>query len=134
MLKQKPDTVDSHAMTATALSRDEVMIKHEETSGGDCVRYIADAGDVDPMATTLRWFTIAKSDLVAAAFVAQSWHGGQFSALYKLTCGDFSYETLRESERELVRALQRANVSSEEWVEAQSALDTLQRVTSHFDV
>ncbi len=28
-------------------------------------------------------------DLVAAAFVAREWHGGQFTALYKLGCGEW---------------------------------------------
>lgn len=115
-----------------SMAEETMTIKHEDTSGGDYVRYIADTGEIDPLATTLNWFTMPKSDLVAAAFVARDWHSGQFSALYRLSCADFSFETLQGAESELIQAVQRANVSPEEQSEAQSALETLQQVTSYF--
>ncbi len=42
---------------------------------------------------------------MGCAFVAREWHGGQWSALYALGCGDFSPETVDGAHDELGRAL-----------------------------
>jgi hypothetical protein len=113
--------------------RGDMEIKHEKTSGGDYVQYTEDA----ELTTTQRWLTVPESELAAAAFTAQNWHGGQWSALYRLSCGDYTFATLARAEVELRAAMTAAensgHVSGSEWLDARSALETLSRVTSHFE-
>lgn len=60
-----------------------------------------------------RTLRVYKGNLVYAGFVARDWHGGQWSALYSLGCGNFDYETVCDASRELARALERIDTDAD---------------------
>ena len=78
---------------------------------------------------------VERDAIVSAAFVARDWHGGQWSYLYRLQCGDFSYDTVSGAASELARAIEKHPVTNDEtydadgMIEAQQALADLERVT-----
>jgi hypothetical protein len=43
--------------------------------------------------------------LALAAFVARDYHGGQWTGLYALSCGDYSLDTLNRAGSELSAAI-----------------------------
>lgn len=43
---------------------------------------------------------VYRGNIVTAAFIAQVWHGGQWTALYSLGCGSFDYATIERAHAE----------------------------------
>lgn len=97
------------------------MVSHVETPGYYIVYTCGD-----------RTLKVWKGDLVACAFVAADWHGGQWSTLYRLSCGeDYSYNTVVQAYSELALALAHAPTiadDDESYDDARSALETLNRI------
>ena len=69
---------------------------------------------------------VSRDSIVAAAFVARDWHGGQWSALYRLQCGNFDYETIQDAAAELARAIERYPVSNDETYDADAIIEANQ--------
>ena len=91
---------------------------------------VSDAGEVYTYQRGISRLRVWKGDLAIAAFVAAEWHGGQWSALYRLSCGDYSHDTIGDAARELRAALGKCgpDVDDESYVQACSALETLAKI------
>jgi len=83
---------------------------------------------------------LPRMPLVEAAFVARDWHGGQFTGLYRLSCGSLDYDTVRDAGNELCAALAKAQVAgkdmlSDEYYGAELAASHLRtasdRISAH---
>jgi hypothetical protein len=99
----------------TEIQPDE--IQHTETD--DHVEY--------RNARTGKKLRVSRMGLVAAAFTASDWHGGQWSDLYALSCGAFDYDTVVSAATELARATDKADPDrvDDDAIEALAALDEI---------
>lgn len=71
-------------------------------------------------------------DLARAAFIAQDWHGGQASALYRLGCAQWAHLTRDDiaealAEFEDCRDHDYIEITDEEAAELDDAIDALRR-------
>jgi hypothetical protein len=84
---------------------------------------------------------LSEEERMSLPFIARDWHGGQWSGLYALNCGDLSDSTLERARWELhhaIHVLDSAPLSDElsgddSFQEALDALESLERACSSDD-
>jgi hypothetical protein len=84
---------------------------------------------------------LTETERMSIPFIASDWHGGQWSGLYALSCGDLSDDTLNRSRWELRDAIKHLDdmplsdeLSDDDgFLEALDALESLERACSTED-